>query len=39
LRGSAGSKEDLWKVPVAEVQMSARLVENRNLLKEITPPR
>jgi WD40 repeat protein len=36
LHGTAGSKEELWGVPAAEVQMKATLVEDRNLLKKIT---
>jgi hypothetical protein len=39
LRGTSDSKQDLWDVPVAEIQMSAMLVEDRNLLKEMTPPK
>jgi hypothetical protein len=39
LRGMAGSERDLWDAPVAELQLIATLVENRNLLKEMTPPK
>jgi hypothetical protein len=39
LDGPAGSRETLWKAPVAELKMSATLVETRNLLKDMDPPR
>jgi hypothetical protein len=39
LGGAAGAKEELWGAEAAEIQLRGALVEDRNLLKDITPAR
>jgi len=38
-RAARSSKQELWQVPAAEVEMNARLVEDRNLLREMKKPK
>jgi hypothetical protein len=39
LKGNAGSTQEVWGSPAGQLHLDARLVEDRNLLKDLTPPK